>query len=109
MRIESTGRKDVLIFRIKDDLTIDSDLSEIVSMVKAAVENGQYNIVLSFTQESYLCTRSIAVITQCRQMLEEKRGTLGIVATNGDIRDLLETIGISSLVRIYGKEDEVGT
>jgi anti-anti-sigma factor len=108
MKIVSTYRRGYQILKIDENLTLNSDITDLRTIVEDYVQKGPINIALEFTKDSYLYTKSIAVLVQCLETIQEHGGRMAVIAPNRDIVDVLETIGFINLVKIYGSEEDVG-
>lgn len=108
MKIESTYRRGYQILKIDENLTLSSDITDLRTIVEDYVQKGPINIALEFTKDSYLYTKSIAVLVQCLETIKEHGGGMAVIAPNRDIVDVLETIGFINLVKIYDSEEDVG-
>jgi anti-anti-sigma factor len=95
------------IVRMNDRLTVDTDIKKLIAVVEGLLGKGYTKIVLNFTPDSYLCTRSISAILQCNNLVGKHGGVLGILQPGPEIRDSLETTGIDSLIRIFESVENI--
>ncbi|MBD3420013.1 MAG: STAS domain-containing protein [Chitinivibrionales bacterium] len=108
MLIESSRVNNYLVLKIKEDLGLNSDLTELKNIITEYVDEGITKIALEFTQDSYLYTKSIAILVQCCESIREKNGTMALINPNEDIIDILETINFDSLIQICDSEEKLG-
>ena len=107
MLVESTAVHGFQVLRIKDDLSVNSDISEIKPIVHEYLQQGITKIALAFSRDSYLYTRSIAVLVQCLEMINERKGVLAIFQPNEDILDMLAAISFDTRVLIALSENDL--
>jgi len=97
------------ILRIQEDLSAKSDLSLVKAKIREYLSRGKVNLALAFTAKSYFHTQTISVLVQCIEMVHKRGGLLGIINPNEEIRDILRTINLDKLVRIFASEDSIGS
>jgi len=97
------------ILRIQEDLSAKSDLSLVKAKIREYLSRGKVNLALAFTADSYFHTQTISVLVQCIEMVHKQGGLLGIINPNEEIRDILRTINLDKLVRIFASEDSIGS
>lgn len=107
MNFKTVVIKTSAVLYVEDRLTIDTDVRQIVAQVEKLIDDGQVRIVLHFTDDSYLCTRSVAAILQCNRLVTAHKGRLGILAPNSEILESIETTGIDRFVKVYKSEDNI--
>jgi anti-anti-sigma factor len=109
MEIETVDKNGCTILRVKEDLSAKSDLTTLKSAIKKHLSQGQYNLALAFTADSYFHTQTVSILVQCIEMVHKRGGMLGIVNPNSEILDMLNTISLDRLVNIYPSEDAVAS
>ena len=107
MQIESLRRGEYLVFRILEDITRQSDISEIKRMVEDATKEGHHNIAISFTPMSYLISTCVALLVQCYKVIAPNGGRFAIVQSNSDTAILLNRIGLDRVFQVFRSEDEL--
>ncbi|MBD3392533.1 MAG: STAS domain-containing protein [Chitinivibrionales bacterium] len=105
MRIERMRKNDCVILRVREDLSAKSNLAPLKAQIAELVRKDILRISLAFTESSYFHTHTIAILVQCIEIVHEKGGALGIINPNEEILDVLNTISLDKLVRIYATED----
>ena len=97
-----------IIIRVKENLTLKSDLSSLKSALMRCLGRGQTNFALSFTEKSYFFSHTISMLVECIDMVHKRGGMLGIVNPNNEILDLLHNIGfLEDRLTIFPTEDAV--
>lgn len=107
MELDIKQKDKYLILRVQEDLTINSDISILKTVVKEQLQNGQSHIVFAFTKHSYFYTKAIAVLIGCSELIKEKGGTLSIIEANDDIHDILSLIDLDKEIRVFNSEKEL--
>lgn len=105
MQIESFYKNDIHIFRIKEDLHFNSDLSELKELIDENLEKGIVNIAVSLTPDSNLSSMSIGTLLQCNTMIKGNGGKLTIVQPNEADYELLEALSLNCLINTYKSEE----
>jgi len=108
MRIDIYQKNIYHIFRIQEDVGLHSDLSELKQQIDRKLLEGARHIVVSFTKNSYLYTRSIAVLIACLESIKDHDGSLAIMEANKDIFDILSVIDFDKMIKIVKSESELG-
>lgn len=107
MDIETDTRGRYQLFRVKEDLTVSSDISPLLALVKQKLNEGRIHIALWFTSQSFLYSKNIAVLVQCVEMIKDRHGELAVVKPNEDVMCALRLIGFDTMARICTSEDEL--
>jgi hypothetical protein len=105
MRSESFSVGEFRVIRVWEDLGIDSDLSELKKVVER--DHGLANLVLAFTEDSSLYSRTAAVLMECYKILHKRNGSLGVLKPNHSISFVLNTIGLGHLMKTYESEEAI--
>lgn len=107
MNIDIYKKGSYLVFRIRDDIGLSTDLIELRKMIERELAGGARYVALAFSPDSYLYTRSIAVLIACSEMIKDTGGHLAIVDANKDILDILSVIDFDKMIRIFSTEEEL--
>ncbi|MBD3344836.1 MAG: hypothetical protein GF401_07210 [Chitinivibrionales bacterium] len=105
MQIQSYSKYDYQVLRIPEDLTTETDLSEIQQIIEEYPS--LKNVALWFTQNSCLYTESIFILTHCYRLLAERGGELALIKPNAIILSALQTVGLTHLISVYNSEEEL--
>jgi hypothetical protein len=97
------------VLRIKDDVGLNTDLGELKSAIETQLSQGVSNIALAFTPQSYLYTKSIAVLISCSELIKDAGGHLAILEANRDILDILSVIDFDKMIVLYNSEADMMT
>ncbi|MBD3393372.1 MAG: hypothetical protein GF418_14695 [Chitinivibrionales bacterium] len=106
--IESRVTNDYQVFRIRRDLGLGADFGDLTALIQQALDQGRNKIALHFTRDSYLYTPTLAALVGYFKMIDEKGGTLCLIEPNESILQVLEVMGLTSLVKLAPAEKDVG-
>ena len=107
MEIEIAEKHGFSIVDVKEDLTLNSDGAELRGLVAGLVEKGKTRVAISFTQNTFLCSRAIAVVVQCVESLRNIGGTLALIDPSGEIAASLRLVGILPLLKVVASSDDL--
>ena len=105
MKIETRKIHDVLVVDMSGmlDSTSSGEAGDrIVNIAKG--ENKR--VLLNLAELEYVSSAGLRVILRGAKLLQGKRGELKICNAKGLVRDVLETSGFKSLIKVYDTEQE---
>jgi anti-anti-sigma factor len=108
MNIKRHEKNAHVVLKVTEDLGIRSDLSELRDAVEHCLDKGARNIAVSFTPNSFLSSRAVAVCAQCVGLVHERGGRLAIIRPNEQIRELLGITDLMAHVAVVQSENELG-
>jgi hypothetical protein len=109
MKIDIYQKASYLVLRLKEDVGLNSDLGELKSCIEQQLSKGATYIAIAFTPQSYLYTKSIAVLISCSEIIKDAGGHLAIIEANGDILDILSVIDFDKMISLFKTEEELLT
>jgi hypothetical protein len=95
------------VLRLKEDVGLNTDLVELKSVIEQQLAQGITYIAIAFTQQSYLYTKSIAVLISCSEIIKDASGHLAIIEANKDILDILSVIDFDKMISMFATEAEL--
>jgi anti-sigma B factor antagonist len=105
MKIETRKIHDVLVVDMGGSL--DSTSSGEAGDRIANIAKGEHKrVLLNLAELEYVSSAGLRVILRGAKLLQGKRGELKICNVKGPVRDVLETSGFKSLIKVYGTEQE---
>jgi hypothetical protein len=107
MKCDVYSKNGYHVFRIKEDVGLNSDLNELKLLIEHQIAKGARDIAIAFTPHSYLYTKSIAVLIGCSEMIKDAGGHLAIIEANRDILDILSVIDFDKMIKISDSEDNL--
>ncbi len=109
MDIEIYKKGNYQVLRLKEDVGLSTDLEELRTVIEHQIAQGNSRIAIVFTQQSYLYTRSIAVLISCSEIIKDAGGHLAIIEPNSDITDILSVIDFDKMIGMYASEADLIT
>ena len=95
------------IIKIKEILHLKSNIEPLLDIVEDLLKQNKLNIAFCFCPNSYLYSKTGAIIVQCWEKIKDKNGTLALINTNRDIQDFLKVIDIHCLIKLVQSEDDL--
>jgi hypothetical protein len=89
------------------DVNLYSDISELQEMVDQALADGVKHVAVRFTPNSYLLSRSMAVLVRCIEVVADEGGSFAILDPNEQILDFLAVVDQERKIRYYRDEQEL--
>jgi stage II sporulation protein AA (anti-sigma F factor antagonist) len=105
MQIETRKVNDMLIVDMSGRLDSHAAGDARDRMV-AIAQGADHHVVLNLAKLGYVSSAGLRVIIQAAKLLQVNRGTLTICSAVGGVRDVLETSGFPSLLKIYDTEQD---
>lgn len=102
--LEIAIEKGYFIIRILQTLQRGDDLSQVRTTIEQALSQGYRRIVITMNEKSFLYSEILARIVTLYKLITSNNGSLWIVQSNEKILFLLETLGLSDMIRIVPSE-----
>jgi len=105
MQIETRKTYDILVVDMsgKLDTTTSGDASD---RMVAIAQGDDKQVVLNLEQLEYVSSAGLQVILRASKLLQAQRGELKICNADGVVKEVLETSGFSSLLKMYDSEKD---
>jgi anti-sigma B factor antagonist len=87
------------IDRLKDSIVLKS-------YINTLMEKGRVAIALNLSKVTYLDSGALNVFIYCHQTLNKKGGQLVLIEPSEYVRDVLEVVGLTKVVKIYLTQEE---
>ncbi len=107
MQIEIYRKGIFQVLRLKEDIGLNTDMYDLKAVIEAQISQNICHIAIAFTQDSYLYTKSIAVLISCSELIKDVGGSLAIIEANRDIIDILSVIDFDKLIKMYKNEEDL--
>ena len=105
MKIETRKVYDVLVVDMSGRLDSHSS-GDAGDRVVEIAQGGDTKVLLNLEKLDYVTSAGLRVILRGAKLLEGKRGELKICNANDGVKNVLETSGFNSLIRLYDTEKE---
>ena len=86
---------------ITGDMDTASTTARLDSEIGALASDGHLHFVFNLENTAYLDSAGISVFIHCLCNMQERKGTIAIVAQDNQVRRVLEMVGIHRLITIY--------
>lgn len=108
MKTELDTVNNYQIVRILQEIPRDNDFSKLKKTVYSILEDGNKNIAISFSKDTYLYSRTIAVLVQFLGLVKEKDGNFAVVHPDPKMLKSLKMIGLSFMMQLCTEEKSIG-
>ncbi len=95
------------VVSIKEDVRLDTDISELNSIIRWLLERKTLNFAIRFTPTSFLGTRAVSHFITCLEMIVEKGGRLAVINPNKYIRNFVSAIDFDHDIKMFANEEEL--
>jgi anti-anti-sigma factor len=72
--------------------------------VSGLIGKGYHHFVFNLERTTYLDSAGISIFIHCLCDVQENNGSIYIIAGESQVRQVLEVVGISRLIKTYGNE-----
>lgn len=103
--IESYSKRGYQILRVEQDDDAVSDLSELEDLISGCLSRGKIHVAVSFLNASYIYSGALKVLISCLKRITAQGGTLSIIEPNPKLLNILNTLTINRVIKIYVSED----
>jgi anti-anti-sigma factor len=107
MKIDIHAYGDYQVLRIEEELSVISDLSELMFIIQGYLQHGKRYIAVGFTTTSYIYSGALAVLINCLKKVKAEGGDLCIIEPNPEICSILKMININKVITVYQSEEEL--
>jgi len=107
MEIIVSEEKGFHLFRVRENLTLDSNLADLKVKVREYLADGAKNIALSFTPQSRLSSMAIGALLTLQSAITEHGGRMAIVQSSEMDMELLETLSFTCVIDMFKNENEL--
>jgi anti-anti-sigma factor len=108
MEIEALDKKGYRLLRIKEDLSHETDLAQLKTLIQSHLDEEVKNLALSFTKDSFFYSRTIAILVQFMGYVKEREGNFAIIHPNISMLEMIKLIGLDKLMEMHTSEDSIG-
>ncbi len=107
MKIDIHTHGDYQVLKIEEELSVISDLSELMFLIQGYCHEGKRYIAVGFTTTSYIYSGAVAVLIACLKKVRSEGGDLCIIEPNPEISAILNLINIHKIINVYQSEDDL--
>ncbi|MFH0945515.1 MAG: STAS domain-containing protein [Planctomycetota bacterium] len=105
MKIDREINGDVAILILRgefDSFVVSSFLEEVESLAA----NGVRNVVLDMRMVKFIMSTAIGAIVKSRKLMKEIGGELVISQPSGFVRDVLDSLGLTKVIKVYDENNQ---
>ena len=104
MKIETYEKGVYQIVKVQEDTHTINNLFELRDLITGYLKRGKIHIAVSFCDASYIYSGAVSILINCYRLVEERGGSLCIIEPDPGLIDILETLNISNVIKIYTDE-----
>jgi anti-anti-sigma factor len=105
MKIETYEKGMYQIIKVQEQDHAINNLTELHDLVTGYLKRGKIHIAISFCDASYIYSGAINMLINCYHQVEKYSGSLSIIEPNPGLFDILETLNINNVIKIYVSEE----
>ena len=102
--LEDRGNARIIRLKGSMDITTVGEIQEFGSKMRAQKGYEFKNLLVDFTEVSYMDSSAVAVLVQTLRDYKQLHHTIGIVNISPELRSVLEITRVDKLVRFYETE-----
>ena len=95
------------ILRINERLGITTDVSDLREALRQAIEDGHLHVAVSLNGDSFLSSRTLALLIENAEKLTARGGSLSVIAPNSQILEVLAIFDLEWTLRTVKSESEL--
>ena len=107
MKIDIHTHGDYQVLRCEEELSVISDLSELLFIIQGYLQQGKRYIAIGFSTTTYIYSGALAVLINCLKKVKAEGGDLCIIEPNPEIISILAMINISKVIPVYKSIDDL--
>lgn len=107
MIIEVTYRDPYVIFRVKEALDTNSNLSELHNLIKEYLKKDDKHFAVGFSENSFFYSKTIAIIILCVELVKNSGGSFSIIEVTHEIADVVAAIDSDGFISTFQTEEEL--
>lgn len=107
MDIESYYKNSYQIIKIRANSFIDADFSKLYKLIEGHLTNGRVNVAIFFNPNSYPYSKLISFLVHCIHSIEEYGGTLAVIQPSEEFLQILKTINLDNIIKIFPSENDI--
>jgi anti-anti-sigma factor len=105
MKIETYEKGVYQIIKVQEENHTINNLEELRDLVVGYIKRGKVHIALSFCDASYIYSGAVSMLISCYRLVKDHRGSLCIIEPDPGLFDILETLNIHNVIKIYVSEE----
>ena len=107
MDIDHTEQGKYQIIKIKDEIAVIANLSELRTLIEGFLKQDKNFIAISFSSASYLYSGALAVLIDCFKKIMNKKGELCLVESHPEMLSIFRYLHIDQFIPVYTSLDDL--
>ncbi len=107
MKIDAYPVGDYVVLKAYTEGKEQPELAGLETAIVESIDKGHRKIALNFVSQSYICSGKLRVLIQCYKLAVQHGGTLVIVEPNKAVRDVLISLHLSKVIKVYESEESL--
>lgn len=107
MEIEVYRRGIYQVIKIKEELSVIADLSELQFLVEGYIKQGRTHICVGFTDASYFYSGAVGVLVSIIKRFSNGENEFCIIEPNSELKRVFSLLNIDQLLKIYDSEEDL--
>jgi anti-anti-sigma factor len=107
MLFDTHRRGKCLLISFNKDIDARSDISELLPTVREALRDNTTRFAIEFTPNSYLYSKTIAVLVRCMNTVHEEGGDVFVISSNPKLIEALNMFHLDRLLTVCSSVEEL--
>ena len=107
MDIDHSEQGKYQIIKIKDEIDVIANLSELRTLIEGFLKQDKNFIAISFSSASYLYSGALAVLIDCFKKIMIKKGELCLVESHPEMLSIFRYLHIDQFIPVYTSLDDL--
>ena len=106
MKCDSKVVGDINIFSVEGDIVFNY-LSEIREIIKTQIDSSEtHKFAIDLGNVGIIDSAGVSFIVSVYKSVLSKKGSFGLIGPNESVENVLETVGLTRLFKVFKNEDE---
>ena len=106
MKFNITDKGKFKMIHIEGDLLVNKRYEEINKTVIKLIEQGFHHFVFNLEKLSCIDSSGISVFIHCLCDVQESNGSIFLIVSDANVREIIELVGLNRLIKTYHSEKE---
>ncbi|HUI93768.1 MAG TPA: STAS domain-containing protein [Chitinivibrionales bacterium] len=106
MKYEISDAGKFAMIRIVGNIDDDQVTQQLDKDISAYIRRGRRHFAFNLEKITYLNSPGIGLFVHCLCDVQERKGSVSIIANSSDVQSLLEMVGFNRLMKMYNSEEE---
>jgi ABC-type transporter Mla MlaB component len=107
MEISAHTSNGYWVLRVEQTVGLTSDVSDIQNAIMEAFNDGNVHLAVSFCRDSFLSSRTLALLIESAEKATSIGGSFTVIAPNTQIKEVLAVFELGCTLKTVGSEEEL--